>query len=75
MVGAIDLISAVADRDVEQPWLLALVGLVSITAGIVVAVWPAPTITVIAWVAGFYLIVFGLLGVVQGFQLRSLTTS
>jgi uncharacterized membrane protein HdeD (DUF308 family) len=48
-------------------------GLLSIAAGIVVVAWPAPTVTVIAWISGLYLITFGLFLCVSAFQLRRLT--
>ena len=48
-------------------------GLLSIAAGVIVVAWPAPTVTVVAWISGFYLIVFGLFICFSAFHLRKLT--
>jgi len=70
--GIIELIGAIADGG-DHRGLGILGGLLSIAAGIVVVAWPAPTVTVVAWIAGLYLIVFGLFICVSAFQLRRLT--
>jgi len=44
----------------------------TIIAGVVILAWPAPTLTVIAWIAGIYLIVFGLMICYAAFRLRGL---
>jgi uncharacterized membrane protein HdeD (DUF308 family) len=66
--GAIELIGAVADPRNRHRALTAFAGVLSIGAGIVVVSWPAPTVTVIAWIAGLYLAGFGV--VLCGFALR-----
>jgi uncharacterized membrane protein HdeD (DUF308 family) len=71
--GIIQVIGSIADRSADHRWLGALGGLLSVVAGIVVVSWPAPTVTVIAWISGIYLIVFGLFLCVSAFQLRSYT--
>ncbi len=71
--GSIDVIGSIADRSMEHRGWLAFGGLISIAAGIVVVSWPAPTVTVIAWIAGLYLIIFGLFICVDAWQLRRLT--
>ena len=38
-----------------------------------IVAWPEPTVTVVAWIAGFYLIVFGLFISASAFSIRSLT--
>jgi uncharacterized membrane protein HdeD (DUF308 family) len=73
VTGAIDVIDAIANKYVDGRGWLALAGLVSIAAGVVVVAWPEPTVTVIAWIAGFYLIVFGLFICASAFSMRSLT--
>lgn len=72
--GSIELLSAIADSTLDRRGLLAVGGLLSIAAGVVVVAWPAPTVTVVAWISGLYLIVFGLFICVTAFQLRGLTT-
>lgn len=71
--GIIELIGSIADSGREHRWLGVFGGLLSIAAGIVVVAWPAPTVTVIAWISGLYLITFGLFLCVSAFQLRRLT--
>ena len=72
IIGAIDLIAAIADSTLSDRWLIALGGLLSIVAGVVVVSWPDISITVIAWVAGIDLVVFGIVLAIQAFRLRSL---
>ncbi len=71
--GTIDVINAVADSSLEDRWLHAISGLLMVVAGIIIVSWPKPTVTVIAWIAGIYLIVFGLVTVFGSVRLRSLT--
>ena len=72
VIGAIDLMSAITDSSLPDRWLTALFGLVSIVAGIVVISWPEPSVTVIAWIAGLYLLVVGVLLALLAFRLRSI---
>ena len=69
--GAIELMSAVADARLEHRGLVAAAAGLSILAGIVVVSWPAPTVTVIAWVAGLYLAAFGVVFCTMALRLRS----
>ena len=68
--GAIDLLDAIVLGPRGDRWILALLALVTIVAGIVVVSWPAPTLTVIAWIAGFYLMGLGLLICLDAFSLK-----
>jgi uncharacterized membrane protein HdeD (DUF308 family) len=67
----VEIIESIANRRAEGRGMLFLGGLLSLVAGIVVVAWPAPTVTVIAWIAGFYLIVFGLFLAASAFSMRS----
>ncbi len=71
--GSIELLGAIADNTRDRRGLIAFGGLLSIAAGVVVVAWPAPTVTVVAWIAGFYLIIFGLFICFEALQLRGLT--
>ena len=73
IAGSIELLGAMADRSLENRGMTALGGLLSIGVGVVVVAWPAPTVTVIAWISGLYLIVFGLFLWVVAFKLRSVS--
>lgn len=70
--GSIDLISSIADSSLPDRGWLALLGILSIGAGIVIVAWPAPTVTVVAWITGIYLVVLGITIAVGAFRLRSL---
>lgn len=70
--GAIDAIGAITDRTTPHRGLRVLGGLVAVVAGIVVVSWPAPTVTVIAWIAGLQLVIFGLVIVATAFSFRTL---
>ena len=73
IAGSIELLGAMADRSLEHRGITALGGLLSIGVGVVVVVWPAPTVTVVAWISGLYLIAFGLFICVMAFSLRSVS--
>jgi uncharacterized membrane protein HdeD (DUF308 family) len=68
--GSIDLISSVADSSLTKRGPVALAGVLAIAAGVVVVAWPAPTVTVIAWISGVFLLLMGLLTCVEALSLR-----
>lgn len=70
--GSIDLIASIADRTLPDRGLTAFTALISIVAGVVVVSWPAPTLTVIAWVSGIYLVTFGLMFCFGAYRLKQL---
>lgn len=70
--GSVDVISAIADSQLDDRWLFGLMGLLSLVAGVIVVSWPAPTVTVIAWIAGMYLILFGITTAFGALRLRSI---
>lgn len=72
--GGIELMAAIVDGSQDHRWLMVFTGLLSIAAGVVVIAWPAPTVTVIAWISGIYLVLSGILICVMGWKLRSATT-
>ena len=73
--GLIEIIDAMSNKYVDGRGWLALAGLVSVVAGAVVVAWPAPTVTVIAWIAGLYLVIFGLFICASAFTLRKVATA
>ncbi|MGI9644457.1 MAG: HdeD family acid-resistance protein [Ilumatobacteraceae bacterium] len=73
ITGVIDIIGALGDSGGRDRGARALFGVVSLIAGIVVVSWPEPTVTVVAWISGLYLIIFGLFICFESFQLRRLT--
>ncbi|MFA9563967.1 MAG: HdeD family acid-resistance protein [Acidimicrobiales bacterium] len=70
--GAIELMTAIVDGSADNRWFMVFSGLLSIAAGVLVVAWPAPTLTVIAWIAGLYLVFAGILVCITAFKLRSL---
>lgn len=70
--GSIELISSIADSSMRDRGLVAFGAVITVVAGVVVLAWPAPTLTVIAWIAGIYLIVFGLMICYTAFRLRGI---
>jgi len=73
VTGVVQIMESLANRRADHRLLRALSGLLSLGAGILVVAWPAPTLTVVAWIAGFYLVVFGLFLAATAFSMRSLT--
>jgi uncharacterized membrane protein HdeD (DUF308 family) len=56
-------------QHIENEWLLALSGIVSLAFGIIVVVAPASAMVAIVWLIAAYAIVYGILMLVLGFQL------
>jgi uncharacterized membrane protein HdeD (DUF308 family) len=53
-------------------WLLVLSGLISVTLGVLILAWPAAGAIAIVWLIGIYAIIFGVLLVAVGFNVRRL---
>jgi uncharacterized membrane protein HdeD (DUF308 family) len=70
--GTIDIISAIADSQLDGRWLIGFAGALAVVAGVIVVSWPGPTVTVVAWIAGIYLIVVGITTAYGAFRLRSI---
>ena len=68
--GSIELIGSIADGQMANRGFVAASAVLSIVTGIVVVSWPAPTVTVVAWIAGLYLAVLGLIFCFAALQLR-----
>lgn len=57
-------------RQITGEWLLGLIGLASITFGVLLFAAPVPGALVIAWWIGLYAFLFGLLMLFMAFRLR-----
>ena len=68
--GILDVFTAVGYSELPRRWLIALMGLLAIVAGIIVMVNPVTSLLFLAWVLGIWLIVFGIITVVRAFMLR-----
>ncbi|MFE3289516.1 HdeD family acid-resistance protein [Rhodococcus sp. NPDC059234] len=70
--GIISAVRAVQARKVVQSWVWWLAAaLVSVTAGIVLFVWPDVTALVFAYLMGFWAILLGILEVIGSFQVMA----
>ncbi len=71
--GSIDIVAAIAGSGLESRGWTAFGGVLTLVAGIIVVAWPSPTVTVIAWIAGLYLVIFGIFLAATAWNLRSVT--
>ena len=70
--GLVRMISAIADKTTfARGWQIAE-GLLGALAGVVILVWPAPSLQVLAWVSGLVLVLLGLIEVFAAFKIRRL---
>ena len=73
MIGATEIALAIKlRREIKGEWFLILMGLASILFAVLILWNPAPGALALLWLIGSYAIVFGILGVIFGFRLRSL---
>ena len=68
--GIIEFFVAVDHRGAPGRGVSIVMGILSLVAGIVVLSWPAPTLLVLVWVLGIWLVVYGLIGIVGAFMVR-----
>jgi uncharacterized membrane protein HdeD (DUF308 family) len=52
-------------------WTIFL-GLLSAAAGVIVLVWPAPSLTVLAWISGIWLALLGVITIIGALRMRSI---
>jgi uncharacterized membrane protein HdeD (DUF308 family) len=75
MIGATEIALAIKlRREVKGEWFLILMGLASIVFAVMLLWNPLPGALALVWLIGSYAIVFGILGIILGFRLRSLPT-
>jgi uncharacterized membrane protein HdeD (DUF308 family) len=75
MIGAVEIALAIKlRRELKGEWFLILMGLASILFAVLILWNPAPGAMALLWLIASYAIVFGILGVIFGFRLRSLPT-
>jgi len=75
MIGAVEIALAIKlRRELKGEWLLILMGLASIIFAAFLLWNPAPGALALLWLIASYAIVFGILGVIFGFRLRTLPT-
>jgi uncharacterized membrane protein HdeD (DUF308 family) len=57
-------------REIQGEWLLILNGALSVALGVILALFPGPGLVTLAWLLGFYAIVFGVILVALAFRLK-----
>ncbi len=68
ITGIVEIVHAfTGEKGSGRGWLLAG-GLLSLIAGIIVLFYPAISIVVLAWVMGIFLVIYGVIMIVQGFM-------
>ena len=73
IAGLVDVFRAMSRRDMpNRGWQIAG-GLLSIAAGAVVLLWPAASVQVLAFIAGIYLVMAGIVEIVGSLRLRRVT--
>ena len=70
--GTVEVLAALAHRGMAGRGWTVVMGLLGVLAGVVVLVYPGISLTTLAVVLGFWLLVLGIMEVVLAFRLRSL---
>jgi uncharacterized membrane protein HdeD (DUF308 family) len=71
--GAVELFTAVSHREMPSRGWTALMGIISVLAGIVLLVYPGISLVVLAVVVSVWLLIFGVMQIALAFRIRSLT--
>lgn len=75
MVGASEIVLAVKLRhEIKGEWFLILLGVISIVFAVLLLWNPIAGAAALVWLIAWYAVIFGILGVIFGFRLRSLPT-
>ena len=61
--GVLVIISAFVDRDSSVGWRV-IGGVIAIAIGVVLLVWPGPTVTVVFYLFAFWVILLGVIGII-----------
>jgi uncharacterized membrane protein HdeD (DUF308 family) len=76
VTGGFEIAAAIRLRkEIRGEWLLVLSGAISVLFGLALMVYPAAGALAIVWLLGSYAIIFGVLLLVLGLRLRSLSQS
>jgi uncharacterized membrane protein HdeD (DUF308 family) len=69
--GAVETFAALSHKGMQGRGWTIFMGLLSVAAGVVVLVYPGISLTTLAIVLGFWLLVYGIMEIVLAFRLRS----
>lgn len=70
--GAIELFTALSHRGMPGRGWTAAIGVLSILAGIIVLIYPGPSLLTLSIVLGIWLLVYGVMEIMAAFRLRGL---
>jgi uncharacterized membrane protein HdeD (DUF308 family) len=71
LTGAAEVWAGIRLRErIEAPWLLVLVGVMSVVAGLLLFFWPGPGAIAVAIVIGVYALIAGVAMLLMAWQLR-----
>ncbi len=68
--GIIEFFVAVDHKGAPGRGASIFLGILSFVAGVIVLSWPKPTLLVLVWVLGIWLVVYGLIGIAGAFMVR-----
>ena len=68
--GIIEFFVAVDHKGAPGRGVNIFMGILSFIAGVIVLSWPAPTLLVLVWVLGIWLVLYGLVGIAGAFMVR-----
>ncbi len=73
--GAVELFMALSHRELPHRAWNAVMGIISVLAGIVLLIYPGISLLVLAVVVSVWLLIFGAMEITLAFRIRSLTTA
>jgi len=68
--GVMEFFGALENREMAARGWTMFMGVVGLIAGIVVISWPIKSITVLAWVLGIWMVVYGLMAIFGAFEVK-----
>jgi uncharacterized membrane protein HdeD (DUF308 family) len=69
--GIAQIYTAIAHKEAPHRGWLGFIGTLSVIAGIIVIMWPAPSLLTLAIVLGVWLIIYGIMEIALAFRVRS----
>jgi uncharacterized membrane protein HdeD (DUF308 family) len=73
ITGMLEISAAIQLRkEIENEWLLAFSGVISIVLGVLMMIWPAASAVALAFMIGIYAILFGATLILLGFRLKNM---
>jgi uncharacterized membrane protein HdeD (DUF308 family) len=71
--GIIEFFGSLGDPGLPDRGWRIFGGLITAIAGAIILFWPAPSVAVLAWVAGLWLVIYGVIGVFAAFKVRRMS--